>query len=131
MYKIKNTPQRRFRSGFTFQGRRREEAFRIITPGMLVSTMLVALMLVMTMLVVMLVVVMMVTMMMVTMAKHLDTITICSSQPGVEETPKALSNGSAKGDSAEVRGGFKRHYHPHLEPQHHQQQHPVATKIAL
>ena len=65
-------------------------------------------MLVMTMLVVMLVVVMMVVvMMMVTMAKHLDTITICSSQPGVEETPKALSNGSAKGDSAEVRGGFE------------------------
>ena len=89
--------------------------------------MLVALMLVMTMLVVMLVVVMM----MVTMAKHLDTITICSSQPGVEETPKALSNGSAKGDSAEVRGGLELHYHPHLEPQHHQQQHPVATKIAV
>ena len=58
----------------------------------------------------------------VTMAKHLDTITICSSQPGVEETPKALSNGSAKGDSAEVRGGLERHYHPHLEPQHHQHQ---------
>ena len=94
--------------------------------------MLVALMLVMTMLVVMFVVVMMVVvMMMVTMAKHLDTITICSSQPGVEETPKALSNGSAKGDSAEVRGGLECHYHPHLEPQHHLQQHPVATKIAL
>jgi len=31
---------------------------------------------------------------------------VSSLQPGVEETPKALSNGSAKGDSAEVRGGF-------------------------
>jgi len=31
---------------------------------------------------------------------------VSSLQPGVEETPKALANGTAKGDSAEVRGGF-------------------------
>jgi len=31
---------------------------------------------------------------------------VSSLQPGVEESPKVLSNGSAKGDSAEVRGGF-------------------------
>jgi len=31
---------------------------------------------------------------------------ISSLQPGVEETPKSVANGSAKGDGVEVRGGF-------------------------
>jgi len=31
---------------------------------------------------------------------------VSSLQPGVEEAPKSLSNGTAKGDSVEVRGGF-------------------------
>jgi len=31
---------------------------------------------------------------------------VSSLQPGVEETPKSLANGTAKGDSTEVRGGF-------------------------